>query len=213
MTIFIYFTSLFFAFTAFASTAKVTKPAAENISAEYLRKLISESKELKAFQENFKKNPKTFCPQYNGPDESTCLKAYLLSTEIHSSSQAVLLSALAASTGVNDKKVGYSSQMTRIMMLENVIVLFERVDVNKFYLAKMNPKTPEGKLELKELKKSDERMLADSFKKMQTLLVKALAKVENNRAVANVEEWKKNKIADLKVRLERLKKNSWKYPN
>jgi len=203
---------LFFAFNIHAENLKGAKKPSENISAEYLHKLIDETKELGVFEQNFKKNPKAYCPHYKGPDESTCFKAYIMSTEIHSSSHAVLLSAMAASTGVKDKNVGYSSQMTRILMLENLIVLFEHVDLTKFYLAKMNPKTPEGKFELKELKKSDEKLLAESFQKMQVTLVKALAKAENNRGVANVEDWKKSKVAELKIRLEKLKKVNWKYP-
>jgi len=212
MNKFILLSALIFIFNVNAMELKEAKKSSENISADYLHKLIDETKELSAFEQSFKKTPKAYCPQYKGPDESTCLKAYLMSAEIHSSSHAVLLSSMAASTGVNDKNLGYSSQMTRILMLENVIVLFEHVDLSKFYLAKMNPKTAEGKLELKELKKSDEKLLAESFQKVHVTLVKALAKAESNRAVANVEDWKKSKIAELKIRLEKLKKVSWKYP-
>jgi hypothetical protein len=195
------------------SSAKESKPVSENISADYLRKLIDESKQLAAFQQNFKKNPKAYCPGYQGPDESTCLKAYLMSAEIHSSSHAVLLSNVAAGTGIKDKNVGYSPQMTKILMFENVIVLYERLDLSKFYLAKMNPKTPQGIAELRELKKSDEKLLTGTFQKTQSLIMKALATADANRGVANVEEWKKSKIAELKTRLEKLKKLSWKYPN
>ncbi len=189
------------------------KAESENISTIYLKKLSEESVELKTFQKNFKMSPKTYCPQYSGPDESTCFKTYLQGFQVRSSTQAMLMTTVAASIGVNDGKLGYSQQMTRILMLENVIVLYENINLENFYLAQLHPKTAEGKMELSLLKNSDEQLLAGTFKKMEAVLLKGLSTVEKNRSVASVEEWKKKKIGELRTRLQKLKRNSWKYPS
>lgn len=198
--------------TVIASENKTVKPASENISSYYLQKLTEVSAEVKTFQKNFKASPKSFCPNYTGPDESTCFKIFLQTYQVKSSTQAMLMTTVAASMGANDTQVGYSQQMTRILMLENVIVLYENLNLANFHLAQIHPKTPEGLTELKMLKSSDEQMLAGSFKKMEAVLQKGLVTVEKNRSVASVEEWKKKKIGELRTRLEKLKKNNWKYP-
>lgn len=139
----------------------------ENISSLYLKKLSTESAELKAFEKNFKAAPKSYCPQYSGHDESTCFKTFLLSYPVKSSSQAMLMTTIASSIGLNDSQLGFSQQMTRILMLENVIVLYENLNLSNFHLSGIRPSTEEGKLELKLLKSSDEQLLAGSFKKLK----------------------------------------------
>lgn len=204
---------LFFgAVAAFGAEAKTQNSQSENISSIYLKKLSAESAELKAFGKQFKAKPKHFCPQYAGLDESTCFKTFLQSYKIKSSSQAMQFTTIASSIGLNDGQVGYSQQMTRILMLENVIVLYENLNLSNFHLSEIRPLTADGKLELKLLKNSDEQLLAGSFNKIEAVLLKGLASVEKKRSVASVEEWKKKKISELRARLEKLKKVSWKYP-
>lgn len=122
------------------------------------------------------------------------------------------MTTMASSIGLNDGQVGFSQQMTRILMLENVIVLYENLNLSKFHLSEIRPLTDEGKLELKLLKSSDEQLLSGSFKKIETVLLKGLSAVEKKRSVASVEEWKKKKIGELRARLQKLNKVNWKYP-
>ncbi|MCC2678772.1 MAG: hypothetical protein K0R29_1348 [Pseudobdellovibrio sp.] len=201
-----------FCFESFASDSSTKNSNSENISSVYLKKISSESAELKTFQKKFKASPKSYCPHYSGADESTCFKNFLLSYQVKSSSQAMLMTTIASSVGLNDGRLGYSQQMTRILMLENVIVLYENLDLAKFHLSEIKPETSEGKAELKLLKNSDEQILSGSFKKIEAVLLKGLSTVEKKRSVASVEEWKKKKIGELRTRLEKLKKVSWKYP-
>lgn len=208
--------TLFFTGVALGAGAKSSNPVQaapdENISSLYLKKLSAESAELKAFEKKFKSAPKNYCPQYAGHDESTCFKTFLMSYQVKSSSQAMLMTTMASSIGLNDGQVGFSQQMTRILMLENVIVLYENLNLSKFHLSEIRPLTDEGKLELKLLKSSDEQLLSGSFKKIETVLLKGLSAVEKKRSVASVEEWKKKKIGELRARLQKLNKVNWKYP-
>lgn len=202
---------LLFSFSVNAVETKSSKPS-ENMSMQYLLKLKAEIDVIKEFSAKFKESPKSYCPGYSGPDESTCLREYLRATKIRSSTQVMLLATIAASTGAEDKNSGYSSNMSKILMLENIILIYEGLDVSQFHLAQLKAKTAEGKKELKLLKETDEKMMVEAFRKMEAILIKGISSVEENRSVANVEEWKKKKMGELKTRLENLKKINWKYP-
>lgn len=192
--------------------ASCLSQASENISSLYLKKLADEVAVTKTFQQDFKESPRRFCPKYNGADESTCFKIFLQNNPVKSSAQVMIMTGIASTVGGNDSNPANSQQMARILMLENVIVLFESLNLSQFHLSEIQALTESGKTELKFLRNSDEQVLAGSFKKVDAILLQGFASLEKKRSVASVEDWKKKKLGELKTRLEKLRKNSWKYP-
>ena len=206
------FIGLFLFFSAALSNAKVEGArASENISAQYMKAVSSDMQSLEQFKRNFKVSPKTFCPKYPGKDESSCLQSYLNHKDFKSSGEAIAMVSVIASTGLNDQKLGYTKEMLKLLLTENLLSLYEHVDLSHFYLANFHPATSAGQRELALLKSNDEKQMNETFPKVLQSLSKNLSDLEQARKVANAAQWKASKLKELRKRLNNLISNRWKY--
>ena len=158
MSTFTFFVSILLGST-FANAEAFGKAASaqSSMSEEYIKSLMGDITKLQDFNKNFKINPKAFCPQYSGNDSSLCMKNYISSTLMKSSTEIVIFSTTVVGANLRDEKLGFSKDEIKILMVDNLLTLFEKVKVSDFRLAKLNPKTPVEKLEVQMLKKDDQK--------------------------------------------------------
>jgi hypothetical protein len=131
--------------------------------------------------------------------QSDCIKNYLSSTKITNSTEIALLAPVAAGASLQDKSHGLAADEAKLKMLENILLIMEKVNTKDFYLGK-RPQNTEVDL----LKKDDEKGLASERERMISILSKPIDELIKNPATYS-------KALPLLMRLNNLKSVKWAY--
>lgn len=185
--------TLFFAVLATALSALA------NESALYLNQVKDSVVEIQKVKDSVTGNTKKYCPSATGNTQSECLNAYLKSATITNSSQFPLLAAVVVGSALYDKEQTHSSDTAKLAMLENLVLLLEKVDVKKFYLSKQP-----ANAEVLMLRKDDEKLLESGKQKMLSNIIKLLGEAARSPA-SNVQ------TDQLSKRIDKIKSAVWKY--
>lgn len=170
-----------------------------NESTSYIKYIESSVTNLQELKNSLKAGDKKFCKSIGSFLQSDCVTTYLSAAKIKNSTEIALLSAIIVGAAVSDKKQISSPDAVTISMLQNLLVMMEKVDTKNFYLSQRTT-NPEVIL----LRSDDEKMLANLKKKLIDSMSKPLGDVTKNSA--------NNSLAEqIGKRIDNLKSTHWKY--
>lgn len=137
-----------------------------SITDSYKLRLIEDIRKVRTFKADL--SARKVCPGYRGKDVSGCFKQGLESFTITSSPQIVEMMVVATYAGILDKDSKHAKGRER--MVDNILSILERTDLQKFHLAKFNPVGEVDKLSLAQLRQQDLEMLQVVLRKTSDTL-------------------------------------------
>ncbi len=194
-----------------------SQAALSNPTSRFIEMTIDDIAKVKKLDSRIKDEDRTLCPTEKSKDMSSCVRSFLLSFEIQSSAQIPLIGVSLINSAHIDKKKGYDKNTAMLMLIDNFALTFERIDVNRFHIVKLNPGVKGEENDIKTLRESESNLLIESKNKVLLLLNKHLAEVAKSlsRSLASTSPgilWQRKKHAELKVRVLDLERKTWKFP-
>ncbi len=183
--------------------------------ARFSELLIEDIEKAKKLNSRIKEEDRTLCPTHKSKDMSSCLKSFLLSFEIQSSGQIVLIVLSALTAAQIDKSKGYDKNTVMLMLVDNAALTLERIDAKRLRIVKLNTGVKSEEKDIKILRESESNNLIESKKGILSMLNTKLAEIEQalSRSPASNSPgvvWQKRKYAELKIRVEVLERKTWK---
>lgn len=167
----------------------------KEITPNYVLWVVKRTRESLTLKDKILKGREA-CPGYNGNSKSFCFNVFLKKNEIRFSVDVVLwlnLAIMAASADKEEKNL--SIDAAKVWMLENTMVILERVDLKNFYLAQFPPGVEADLLrrtEEEELNKFKQKMLntiESEFKNFPPAQASRISMYRRRLAVVQLRSW------------------------
>lgn len=188
--------------------SSIVNAEVSNITQQYVGLIKDETAGLIQFKKDFSVSCRKFCPDSPNSDEAHCMYSYFSARPVKSSTDLVLRSVTLVGEYVKKSKA--ASGPVKLEMTESVLSLLEKIDLGNFYVSKLKANTDAEQLELAELKKVEVEGLNEGIQKLCSTLAAGLKTFEssssNKREPATIE-----KLQELKIRIEGVKKRVWRY--
>jgi hypothetical protein len=172
-----------------------------SIGDNYKLRLIGDIRKVRDFKAELVS--RKACPGYRGKDLSGCFKQGLNAFTLTSSPQIVEMMVVATYAGVSDKESGLAKGRER--MIDNLLSVLERADLQKFHLAKFNPAGEVDQETLAQLRKQDVEMLRTIVRKTSDTLSPYVG--ENGGRLSR----QPASAVDFRDRLDFQLKREWEY--
>lgn len=195
-------------------TIRLKTPAGKKTSLKqlYLMKVAEKTGNLNRINKLLSKEFRVLCPSHSGKDLYTCVKTIYASSYIEFTTDLVLLSSIAVYAMLKDRDMGYASSVLKLMVAENLISLFEKLDLSKLYIAQYQSQGIAEKVELDNFKAMEEKLLRQVHGEISKSIGKLLQEAEVSRDSESIQNLKKAKLKYLKARYEKIKSISLAIP-
>jgi hypothetical protein len=131
--------------------------------------------------------------------QSNCITNYLNSNKVTNSTEITLLATVVVNASLQDKSHGMTENDANLKMIDNLLLMLEKINTKNFYLAGRPHNT-----EVELLKKDDEKVLATAKDKFVSLLSKA---IDDSLKISATYA----KGVSLQMRLNNFKSVKWAY--
>lgn len=144
---------------------------------------------------------------------SSCFKAQLEKIEVKSAAQLALLIKAGVNASLFDHSKGYDVAMTKVLLAENILAVFEKVDVTKFHVNSFSKPKKASDKELKVLFQNEEVALTKLYEEALPLIREASNEVSTTAPNDAAGKWRIKAAQRIENRLTLLKPEHFKFKN
>lgn len=152
----------------------------------------------------------TGCPGQEKLGFSACFKDILKKIPVRSSYQLMHLAKAGTQAAASDKRLGHSDETAELLMLDNVLTVLEKVQLQHLHVFHLKGKSEDDALEIDLVKNDELKNFDKSVTDLKKLMADKLKKVETQigqqkRTPAAAAEWNRQTLTSVQKRLKALK--------
>ncbi len=187
--------------------------AAVDVFRQYDARIGSDLDAATSLSNQMKTGYRGSCPDLKTADMSSCFKSQISKIEVKSAAQLALLIKAGVNASLFDHSKGYNVDMVKLLLAENILAVFEKVDVTKFHVNSFLKPKSAAQDELKILFQNEEVALSKLYEEALPLIKEASKNVESIPQTDAAGQWRVSAALRIEDRLSKLKPEQFKFKN